>query len=347
MGPEDFNPRGSRVFKKDLVQFLKEIDSSIHLPSSISKKGLIQLVEKRLGRASVAPATSRILRQRSNSPVLEITPSTVSTSPSDVGMTSIPAADPQSGKPPSIKPRKSPSIEQVKQTSVITSNLVATSPTPQPSNNTTAGKYLILPPTHFGAASRPIFIDPPRTGSRKVSFIVYPSSLTSDDDYVRAAITRMNVGRQWCYLEPKDPNVEPTISRLQVGREWCYIQQGQAGIISKSEIPTTPESAVAVGSIYYWDPKDNTKHSIFSDCSRPNLLSECTEKIDQWSIIDASDAASEPDNSPSRLSPTTPRKHRRDSQRVNSTWGISYPNRFLDLPSVSFIYRYVECLILL
>ncbi|KNE87937.1 hypothetical protein PSTG_18669, partial [Puccinia striiformis f. sp. tritici PST-78] len=112
MGPEDFNPRGSRVFKKDLVQFLKEIDSSIHLPSSISKKGLIQLVEKRLGRASVAPATSRILRQRSNSPVLEITPSTVSTSPSDVGMTSIPAADPQSGKPPSIKPRKSPSIEQ-------------------------------------------------------------------------------------------------------------------------------------------------------------------------------------------------------------------------------------------
>ncbi|KAI9631432.1 hypothetical protein KEM48_014407 [Puccinia striiformis f. sp. tritici PST-130] len=259
MGPEDFNPRGSRVFKKDLVQFLKEIDSSIHLPSSISKKGLIQLVEKRLGRASVAPATSRILRQRSNSPVLEITPSTVSTSPSDVGMTSIPAADPQSGKPPSIKPRKSPSIEQVKQTSVITSNLVATSPTPQPSNNTTA-------------ASRPIFIDPPRTGSRKVSFIVYPSSLTSDDDYVRAAITRMNVGRQWCYLEPKDPNVEPTISRLQVGREWCYIQQGQAGIISKSEIPTTPESAVAVGSIYYWDPKDDTKHSIFSDCSRPNLL---------------------------------------------------------------------------
>ncbi|KAH9451448.1 hypothetical protein Pst134EA_002529 [Puccinia striiformis f. sp. tritici] len=253
MGPEDFNPRGSRVFKKDLVQFLKEIDSSIHLPSSISKKGLIQLVEKRLGRASVAPATSRILRQRSNSPVLEITPSTVSTSPSDVGMTSIPAADPQSGKPPSIKPRKSPSIEQVKQTSVITSNLVATSPTPQPSNNTTA------------------------------------------------AITRMNVGRQWCYLEPKDPNVEPTISRLQVGREWCYIQQGQAGIISKSEIPTTPESAVAVGSIYYWDPKDNTKHSIFSDCSRPNLLSECTEKIDQWSIIDASDAASEPDNSPSPI----------------------------------------------
>ncbi|KAH9450995.1 hypothetical protein Pst134EB_018500 [Puccinia striiformis f. sp. tritici] len=252
MGPEDFNPRGSRVFKKDLVQFLKEIDSSIHLPSSISKKGLIQLVEKRLGRASVAPATSRILRQRSNSPVLEITPSTVSTSPSDVGMTSIPAADPQSGKPPSIKPRKSPSIEQVKQTSVITSNLVATSPTPQPSNNTTA-------------ASRPIFIDPPRTGSRKVSFIVYPSSLTSDDDYVRAAITRMNVGRQWCYLEPKDPNVEPTISRLQVGREWCYIQQGQAGIISKSEIPTTPESAVA------------------------------------WSIIDASDAASEPDNSPSPI----------------------------------------------
>ncbi|KAH9445128.1 hypothetical protein Pst134EB_025377 [Puccinia striiformis f. sp. tritici] len=224
MGPEDFNPRGSRVFKKDLVQFLKEIDSSIHLPSSISKKGLIQLVEKRLGRASVAPATSRILRQRSNSPVLEITLSTVSTSPSDVGMTSIPAADPQSGKPPSIKPRKSPSIEQVKQTSVITSNLVATSPTPQPSNNTTA------------------------------------------------AITRMNVGRQWCYLEPKDPNVEPTISRLQVGREWCYIQQGQAGIISKSEIPTTPESAVAVGSIYYWDPKDDTKHSIFSDCSRPNLL---------------------------------------------------------------------------
>ncbi|POV96267.1 hypothetical protein PSHT_15226 [Puccinia striiformis] len=266
MGPEDFNPRGSRVFKKDLVQFLKEIDSSIHLPSSISKKGLIQLVEKRLGRASVAPATSRILRQRSNSPVLEITPSTVSTSPSDVGMTSI---------------CRRPSIWQTPfhQTKKISFHRASQANKP----------------------SRPIFIDPPRTGSRKVSFIVYPSSLTSDDDYVRAAITRMNVGRQWCYLEPKDPNVEPTISRLQVGREWCYIQQGQAGIISKSEIPTTPESAVAVGSIYYWDPKDNTKHSIFSDCSRPNLLSECTEKIDQWSIIDASDAASEPDNSPSPI----------------------------------------------
>ncbi|KAI9622813.1 hypothetical protein KEM48_009746 [Puccinia striiformis f. sp. tritici PST-130] len=249
MGPEDFNPRGSRVFKKDLVQFLKEIDSSIHLPSSISKKGLIQLVEKRLGRASVAPATSRILRQRSNSPVLEITPSTVSTSPSDVGMTSIPAADPQSGKPPSIKPRKSPSIEQVKQTSVITSNLVATSPTPQPSNNTTA------------------------------------------------AITRMNVGRQWCYLEPKDPNVEPTISRLQT----TDIRKLIDNHVFPISVQATPESAVAVGSIYYWDPKDNTKHSIFSDCSRPNLLSECTEKVDQWSIIDASDAASEPDNSPSPI----------------------------------------------
>ncbi|KAI9612947.1 hypothetical protein H4Q26_010216 [Puccinia striiformis f. sp. tritici PST-130] len=224
-GARGFQPKRIRVFKKDLVQFLKEIDSSIHLPSSISKKGLIQLVEKRLGRGSfcgpchesnLATAQQQSSSRNHSEHSLYLT--------SDVGMTSIPAADPQSGKPPSIKPRKSPSIEQVKQTSVITSNLVATSPTPQPSNNTTA-------------ASRPIFIDPPRTGSRKVSFIVYPSSLTSDDDYVRAAITRMNVGRQWCYLEPKDPNVEPTISRLQVGREWCYIQQGQAGIISNPKYP--------------------------------------------------------------------------------------------------------------
>ncbi|KAI9600941.1 hypothetical protein H4Q26_000735 [Puccinia striiformis f. sp. tritici PST-130] len=273
MKPEDFNPRGSCVYKKDLVKFLKEIDSSIHLRSSISKEGLIQLVEQRLGKASVPPATSQILQQRSNSPVLEIIPDTVLTSPSVASVASIPAVDPQPGGSPFIELSESPSIKQVKQTT---------------RNDTTA-------------ASRPIFIDPPCTGSRKVSFIVYPSSVSPDDNYVRTAITRMNVGRQWCYLEPIDPNVKPTISRLQVGREWCYIQQGQAGIISKAKIPTTPKSAVELGSIYYWDPKDDTRHSILTECSQIDPLFESGEKIDQWSMIDASDAVSERGSLPSSI----------------------------------------------
>ncbi|KAA1066044.1 hypothetical protein PGT21_019196 [Puccinia graminis f. sp. tritici] len=261
MNPEDFNPRASHLHKGDLVQFLKGLDDSICLPSSINKQGLIKLIDRKLGRAIVQlyqlPRThsfyNQVLSQcwsRDESCNLEIVADT--------------------------KPEMS----------THPNSRIAPVGTVTPPK----GKNKTIPSS--------ITIDPPRTGSKRVSFTLYPSSLSIQDSDVSEAISRMNVGRTWCILDPVDPMVKPSISRLKLGLEWCYIQQGQAGIVSKANIPTTPESAAAVGSLHYWDPKDDTRYDAFLSSSPPNLLFECNNKLDDWLLVDSSEALSKQFTSP-------------------------------------------------
>ncbi|KAA1130315.1 hypothetical protein PGTUg99_015497 [Puccinia graminis f. sp. tritici] len=276
MNPEDFNPRASHLHKGDLVQFLKGLDDSICLPSSINKQGLIKLIDRKLGRA-----TDRVLRQRSNSPALPVAPDTLVLQPS-----------PQ----PVLEPLTPKSRDESCNLEIVADTKPEMSTHP---NSRIAPVGTVTPPKGKNKTiPSSITIDPPRTGSKRVSFTLYPSSLSIQDSDVSEAISRMNVGRTWCILDPVDPMVKPSISRLKLGLEWCYIQQGQAGIVSKANIPTTPESAAAVGSLHYWDPKDDTRYDAFLSSSPPNLLFECNNKLDDWLLVDSSEALSKQFTSP-------------------------------------------------
>ncbi|KAA1110230.1 hypothetical protein PGT21_015147 [Puccinia graminis f. sp. tritici] len=144
MNTKDFNPRAPHIHKLDLVKFLKGLDNTIHLPSSINKQGLIKVVDQKLGRA-----TDCVLRQRSNSPALPVIPGTID-----------PNTNPQ--KPPSTQP-----------------------------------------------------------------------------------------------------------------------------------VLKNAESAAAVGSLHYWDPKDDNKYKTSLSGSLPDCLFECNDKLDEWSLVDASRASSD------------------------------------------------------
>ena len=48
MNIETFNPSASHVTKSDLTDFLYRDDTRIYLPSSITKKELVKLVQERL-----------------------------------------------------------------------------------------------------------------------------------------------------------------------------------------------------------------------------------------------------------------------------------------------------------
>jgi hypothetical protein len=51
-------------------------------------------------------------------------------------------------------------------------------------------------------------------------------------------MSRLNIGKKWCVLDPVDPNFKPRLSRLNVGDKWCYIEHRQAGIVCKASIPS-------------------------------------------------------------------------------------------------------------
>ncbi|PLW36251.1 hypothetical protein PCASD_12096 [Puccinia coronata f. sp. avenae] len=151
-----------------------------------------------------------------------------------------------------------------------------TPPTPKPKANGTAPMK-----DAPQATDKPRFpglaIDPPLSGRTAFTMYLCPSQVGMYSSAVSQAITRLNVGRTFSPHDPVDPNFKPTISRLKVGDEWRYIEHGQAGRVSVAEIPTTPAAAATADSLYYWNPKDNTRHNANEEAahlldSSPNLI---------------------------------------------------------------------------
>ncbi|KAA1121217.1 hypothetical protein PGTUg99_025818 [Puccinia graminis f. sp. tritici] len=276
MNTKDFNPRAPHIHKPDLVKFLKCLDDTIHLPSSMNKQGLIKLVDQKLGRVFVAPATDCVLQQRSNSPALPVIPGTID-----------PNTNPQ--KPPSTQPVLRPPTpdsgdKSVKLEVVPDEKLDRLTHKEEVDPTSTIEPVCIVKPQNTKcktAIPSSITIAPPPAGGRRILFTLYPSSLSPRDSNLSEVMSRMNIGKKWCVLDPVDPNFKPRLSRLNVGDKWCYIKHGQAGIVCTASIPTNAESAAAVGSLHYWDPKDDNKYKTSLSGSLPDRSFECNDKLDE------------------------------------------------------------------
>ncbi|PLW26078.1 hypothetical protein PCANC_27076 [Puccinia coronata f. sp. avenae] len=200
------------------------------------------------------------------------------------------------------------------------------------------------PPTPKSIKAKPRFpglaIDPPLAGRTAFTMYLYPSQVGMHSSAVSQALTRLNVGRTFTPHDPVDPNFKPTISRLKVGDEWRYIEHGQAGRVSVAKIPTTPAAAAAADSLYYWNPKDDTKHNIADETaahlldSSPNLIAglpkplaadELKKTSDDlldlgWCVIDGSEYHSSECDLPPHLPHSKSQRHgsQSKSQRDSS-----------------------------
>ncbi|WAQ85969.1 hypothetical protein PtA15_6A599 [Puccinia triticina] len=68
MNAQIFNPNASHVTKADLIDFLYRSDPHVFLPTSITKDGLIALVQERLNLTRLTPPAGRGMRHRGNPP---------------------------------------------------------------------------------------------------------------------------------------------------------------------------------------------------------------------------------------------------------------------------------------